>query len=247
MMKKVMFIVIAILVLFVGCKGVLKIIEEASKIKPGYYKQVQAAAPIEQKYNEFGQYAVQSQVFPSNDARFATYKIWYPADIAQSKMPYPVIVSANGSGFPYQKYEPVLERLASWGFVVIANDDGTSWSGLSSSQSLTKLDELNTDKSSVFYQKLDTNNAGITGHSQGGVGAINAATEFANSYQFKSIHTASTTKLPLAQQLGWNYYVNKISVPYFAVAGTGGVDAGNGDDKKQVSHRCPLCRKIIEK
>lgn len=116
--------------------------------------------------------------------------------------------------------------------MVIGNDDGTSWSGLSSSQSLAKLDALNVDKNSIFYQKLDTHNAGITGHSQGGVGAINGATEFANSRQFKSVHTASTTKLPLAQQLKWDYHINKITVPYFATAGMGGVDAGNGDDKK---------------
>ena len=216
----------------VGCTSIGKKIEQAFAIKADYYTQVQSNYPIERQYNGLGQHQVQSQVFPSNDARFKTYKIWYPANIAQSTKPFPVIVSANGSGSAYQKYEPVLERLASWGFVVIGNDDGTSWSGLSSSQSLAKLDELNADKNSIFYRKLDTNNAGITGHSQGGVGAINGATEFANSRQFKSVHTASTTKLPLAQQLKWDYHINKITVPYFATAGMGGVDAGNGDDVK---------------
>ncbi|UTO04566.1 hypothetical protein NKT77_08615 [Moraxella sp. FZLJ2107] len=218
--------------LAVGCTSIVKKIEQAFAIQPNYYTQTQTNYPIERQYTGMGKYAVQSQVFPSDDARFKTYKVWYPADIAQSTKPFPVIVSANGSGFAYQKYEPVLARLASWGFVVIGNDDGTSWSGLSSSQSLAKLDELNADKNSIFYKKLDTHNAGITGHSQGGVGAINGATEFANSRQFKSVHTASTTKLPLAQQLKWDYHVNKISVPYFATAGMGGVDAGNGDDKK---------------
>ena len=215
----------------VGCTAIGKKLEQVFAIQPNYYTQTQTNYPIERQYTGLGQYAVQSQVFPSNDARFKTYKIWYPANIAQSTKPFPVIVSANGSGSAYQKYEPVLERLASWGFVVIGNDDGTSWSGLSSSQSLAKLDELNADKNSIFYKKLDTHNAGITGHSQGGVGAINGATEFANSHQFKSVYTASTTKLPLAQGLKWDYHINKITVPYFATAGMGGVDAGNGKDK----------------
>lgn len=231
--KKSLFtLMLATGVVAVGCTAIGKKLEQVFAIQPNYYTQTQTNYPIERQYTGMGQYAVQSQVFPSNDARFKTYKVWYPANITQSTKLFPVIVSANGSGSAYQKYEPVLERLASWGFVVIGNDDGTSWSGLSSSQSLAKLDELNADKNSIFYKKLDTHNAGITGHSQGGVGAINGATEFANSRQFKSVHTASTTKLPLAQQLKWDYHINKITVPYFATAGMGGVDAGNGDDKK---------------
>lgn len=215
-----------------GCTAIGKKLEQVFAIQPNYYTQTQTNYPIERQYTGMGQYAVQSQVFPSNDARFKSYKVWYPANIAQSTKPFSVIISANGTGFPYQKYEPVLARLASWGFVVIGNDDGTSWSGLSSSQSLAKLDALNADKNSIFYKKLDTHNAGITGHSQGGVGAINGATEFANSRQFKSVYTASMPKLALAQALKWNYHVNKIAVPYFATAGMGKVDAGDGKDKK---------------
>lgn len=217
--------------LAVGCTSIGKKIDQAFAIKADYYTQVQSNYPIERQYNGLGQHQVQSQVFPSHHTRFKTYKIWYPSDIAQSHKSYPVIVSANGTGIPYQKYEPVLARLASWGFVVIANDDKSSWGGVSSSLSLAKLDELNADKNSIFYQKLNTNNAGIAGHSQGGVGAINGATEFANSRQFKSIYTASMPKLALAQALKWNYHVNKIAVPYFATAGMGKVDAGDGKDK----------------
>lgn len=218
--------------LIVGCSAISKKIDQAFAIKSDYYTQLQSNYPIERQYNGLGQHQVQSQVFPSNHTRFKTYKIWYPANIAQSQKPYPVIVSANGTGIPYQKYEPVLARLASWGFMVIANDDKSSWDGVSSSWSLAKLDELNADKNSIFYQKLNTNNAGIAGHSQGGVGAINGATQFTNSRQFKSIYTASMPKLALAQALKWNYHVNKIAVPYFATAGMGKVDAGDGKDKK---------------
>lgn len=193
-----------------------------------YTQQIQGLMPIEAKYTRMGQFAVASQTVPSGESQFSEHKIWYPQNINQINGKLPVVVFANGTGVPYYKYEAVFEHLASWGFVVIGNDDKNSWSGLSSSLSLTVLDKLNSDKNSIFYNKLDTKNAGISGHSQGGVGAINGATKYANSHQFKAVYTASTTKLALANGLKWGYDISKIRVPYFAVSGTGVFDAGNG-------------------
>lgn len=207
----------------VGCTAIGKKIEQALAIQPNYYTQTQTNYPIERQYTGMGQYAVQSQVFPSNDARFKSYKVWYPANIAQSTKPFPVIVSANGTGFPYQKYEPVLTRLASWGFVVIGNDDGTSWSGLSSSQSLAKLGELNTDKNSVFYGKLNINNSGIVGHSQGGFGVVNAITVQPHHEKFKSAVILSSN----AQSnsfLKWTADATQIRVPTLILSSTGKAD-----------------------
>lgn len=72
----------------------------------------------------------------------------------------------------------MFKHLASWGFVVIGNDEPTSFSGVPSSNALMLLNKLNPDKNSVFYRKLNTHNAGISGHSQDGVGAINGTTNF---------------------------------------------------------------------
>lgn len=207
----------------VGCTAIGKKLEQVFAIQPNYYTQTQTNYPIERQYTGMGQYAVQSQVFPSNDARFKSYKVWYPANIAQSTKPFPVIVSANGTGFPYQKYEPVLTRLASWGFVVIGNDDGTSWSGLSSSQSLAKLGELNTDKNSVFYGKLNINNSGIVGHSQGGFGVVNAITVQPHHEKFKSAVILSSN----AQSnsfLKWTADATQIRVPTLILSSTGKAD-----------------------
>lgn len=134
-------------------------------------------------------------------------------------------VFANGAGVRYQKYGATFEHLASWGFVVIGNDDANSASGKSSSITLDYILSLNSNEESIFFNKLDTANVGISGHSQGGVGAINAVTEFDNSNVFTSIYTASTTSIELANALEWNYDVTKISIPYFMVAGTGKADA----------------------
>lgn len=213
-----------------GCSALEKGFAEAFKVQPDYYTHIKTTAPIESKYTQMGNLTVASQVFPSNQAHFKEFKVWYPTDITQAGKSYPVIVSANGTGFPYQKYEPVLARLASFGFVVIGNDDGTSWSGLSSSQSLALLTQLNSDKNSIFFNKLNINKAGIIGHSQGGVGAINGATNFNNSHQFKAIFTASTTKHDLARALKWDYDIKKVRVPYFEVSGVGIVDAGKANE-----------------
>lgn len=217
--------------LLVSCSNYIKKLEIEHPSAPvEYYNGTQATMPIEQKYTKLGQYGVSSVIFPSGVSKYKEYKVWFPKNIADSKERYPVVVFANGSGVKYYRYESVFEHLASWGFVVIGNDDPTSFSGESSSKALALLDKLNSDESSVFYGKLDTNNAGISGHSQGGVGAITAATNYANSSQYKAVFTASTLRHAAAEAIKWPYDISKIRVPYFAIAGTGKMDAGTPDN-----------------
>ncbi|MFN8576751.1 MAG: alpha/beta hydrolase [Candidatus Sericytochromatia bacterium] len=210
-----------------GCSSYIKKLEIENPAAPNnYYEGNHAAMPIEQKYTKLGQYEVESEVFPSGVSKYKEFKVWYPKNIANSNDPFPVVVFANGSGVKYYRYESVFKHLASWGFVVIGNDEPTSFSGESSSKALALLEKFNNDKGSIFYNKLDIDNAGISGHSQGGVGAINAATKYANSSNFKSVFTASTLRKPAASAINWHYDISKIGVPYFAISGTGKNDAG---------------------
>lgn len=198
----------------------------APVVKAEYYKEVDAALPLEKKYTKLGDFETRFIEFESNEEMFDTYKIWYPSELEQNtNKKYPIVVFANGTGVPFSKYSPILEHLASWGFVVIGNNDSSSWTGLSSSQALKFIIDLNYNSESTFYNKLDTKNIGISGHSQGGVGAINAATDFTNSNMFTSIYTASATSMTLSEALKWSYDVTKIKIPYFMVAGTGKTDA----------------------
>lgn len=211
--------------LIAGCSAMYdKFVEEAFKIQPNYSSKYNPVAPIEKTYAQKGKFAVMSEVFSSNHEKFQTFKVWYPSDMATTNTRYPVIVSANGTGFPYQKYEPVLARLASWGFVVIANDDPDSWSGLSSSLSLNKLIALNTEKNSLFYGKLNTQNAGIVGHSQGGVAVINTITKQANATNYKAAVALSPTNLELAKGLKWAYDPTLVKTPIMLLSGEGGGD-----------------------
>ena len=53
--------------------------------------------------------------------------------------------------------------------------------------SLKYLLKQNDNKESIFYNKIDKDNIGVIGHSQGGVGAINAATESKHKDIYKTI------------------------------------------------------------
>ena len=133
---------------------------------------------------------------------------------------------ANGTGVPASRYAPVFQHLASWGFVVIGNEMQNSWSGDASAGALDLLIALNEDPGSLFYHKLDTDNVGSAGHSQGAIGAINAVTSQPNGGRYKALYLASTPSSRYAATLDWAYDPARIGVPCMMVAGTGLLDAG---------------------
>lgn len=161
---------------------------------------------------------------------------------------YPLVIMVNGTGVKASQYTEVFKHLASWGFIVAGNEDENSRSGESSAATLDHLLSLNSDPNSVFCGKIDTAHIGIAGHSQGGVGAINAVTAQANGKLYTAMWTASCTSSYHTANLGadWSYDVSTISIPYLMVAGTGAIDAGNAESKDQkaegaiVQGICPL-------
>ncbi len=195
-----------------------------------YWEKVTSDKILEQKYTNPGDYETASFVKLSDDEKIGQFKIWYPAGIEETDNTCPAVVMVNGTGVPASKYEAVFEHLASWGFIVIGNEDGSSWDGVSSAKSLELLLELNKEEDSMLYGKVDVENIGVAGHSQGGVGAINAVANQENGHMYKAIYTASTTHIDLANALSWPYDVSKINIPYFMTAGTLQADAGNEKD-----------------
>ncbi len=194
-----------------------------------YYDGVDTARPIEAEYTQLGPYSIDEATFESHDSHFEKFKIWFPADMSQEgARKFPAVVVANGSGTPFFRFEPILRHLASWGFIVIGNDDPDSGDGRSTSMSLDFLLSLDRDTSSVFFAKVDATNIGAAGHSQGGPAVINAATRYDNSDDISSVFVASTTSRALiekAELTSWAYDPSSLGVPYFAVAGTGEADA----------------------
>lgn len=186
-----------------------------------------AATTIEDTYGKTGGFAVSSTLIPANGQNYTNYKVWYPTNLNAG--PYPVIVWANGSGETYSSpgYEAVFSKLASWGFVVICNNDGGDGDGSNALTSANDIISLNNNPQSIFYNKLNVNKVGIGGHSQGGPAAINAATKYSGSNIFKTIYTASATQQALCTGAlaSWAYNPALIHVPYFETAGTGNLDS----------------------
>lgn len=227
-LKILLIIVGIILMLIIGVVILFSFASKQPVVKEDYFETVTTNMPLEQNYTVMGQYEVSAVVFESNSKKIGQFKVWYPTEMERTSNTYPLVVMANGTGVKASKYEAIFMHLASWGFIVIGNEDENSWDGVSSSESLNLMLDLNQKSTSLFYGKVDIENIGIAGHSQGGVGAINAVTSQDNGGYYKTIYTASTTHLALAQALQWPYDISKISIPYFMVAGTRKIDTGDG-------------------
>lgn len=220
-------IAIAVLVGMAAVGAIQDWSRDVPSVTADYYTQTQTGGEIEEIYTAMGEYDVDYAEYPAQDLLIKQYKIWYPSALAgEEGREWPIVVMANGTGVPASRYAPVFRHLASWGFVVIGNEMQNSWSGGASAGALDLLAELNEDPSSLFYHKLDLDNVGSAGHSQGAIGAINAVTAQPNGDSYKALYLASTPSSLYASTLEWAYDPALIDVPCFMTAGTGLLDAG---------------------
>ena len=220
-------IAIAVLVGMAAVGAIQDWSRDVPSVTADYYAQTQTGGEIEETYTAMGEYDVDYAEYPAQDLLIKQYKIWYPSALAgEEGREWSIVVMANGTGVPASRYAPVFRHLASWGFVVIGNEMQNSWSGGASAGALDLLAELNEDPSSLFYHKLDLDNVGSAGHSQGAIGAINAVTAQPNGDSYKALYLASTPSSLYASTLEWAYDPALIDVPCFMTAGTGLLDAG---------------------
>lgn len=206
-------------------------------VKDRYSNDVQTSATLEQKYTLKGNYEVSYYEQDANNKQWKKYEIWYPTEMETGKGTYPLVVMVNGTGVAASKYKPIFEHLASWGFIVIGNEDESAGNGASASASLDYILKLNSDSNSKFYGKIDVDNIGIGGHSQGGLGAINAVTAQDNGNRYKVMYAASAPTLQISVDLlKAPFDISGVNISCFMVAGTKKVDAGDGKN----SGICPL-------
>lgn len=240
--KIIGIIIVVCVVLVVG--GFAVILGIINNRNENYWKYIETKGEIETKYTAPGTYEVSTAEWNADGKVWQKYEVWYPTELKESISTYPLVIMTNGTGVKASQYQAVFKHLASWGFIVVGNEDENSRTGESSAATLDFMLGLNEDKSSYFYEKIDTNNIGIAGHSQGGVGAINAVTAQENGTNYKAIFTASTTSSALASVLGtdWEYDISKLDIPCFLVAGTGNADAGTATQKTDTEGQgiCPL-------
>lgn len=217
-LKMIGIILLIVALLIVAGLGFLYyVVYHAPMVPKEYWSEVETGGSIEANYLACGGYEV-AHVEEKADEPVNQYVIYYPKELEQEK--YPVVVVVNGTGVFANKEKPLFEHLASWGFIVIGNHDGSTWSGRSADLTLDYLLRLNKDKSSIFYQKVDIENIGITGHSQGGVGVFNAIQNNSHSDLYKCAVSISPTEEEMAGLLQMPYNASKTTIPIFLLAGT---------------------------
>ena len=211
-------------------------------IVEGYYKNFQSGAPLEMEYSQLGPYETAYTEFPSANESIGKVRVWYPKQLENGAKTWPMIMVVNASGTPASSYEPFFPRLASWGFIVVGNEDGQTGNGETASITLDFM--LNIPSDSVLSGKFDYDSMGIIGYSQGGAGAICAVTNYENGARYKAMFTGSAAYQTLAKNMGWEYNPAKITIPYFMAAGTGKSDDSGNDPEKGYGGVSPLSAQI---
>ena len=229
-MKKMLKVIgIIVLVAAAVVAAILVILSKSPAVSDDYNSKIRTGGQIEEKYLATGTHQVSfwEQTVMQD---FKKYLIYYPADISEGTERYPVVIFSNGTGVKGSKYPALLKHLASWGFIVMATEEENSWNGLSSEMCLRTIILLNETETiegwaaNPFYGHVDLENIGVSGHSQGGVGVMNAASDNHHADMIKAIFAASPTNLTLAKGLQWDYDPGLISASIFMVSGTGNAD-----------------------
>ena len=189
-MLKVLGIIILVIIVLVVLQIIKNVVDSYKPyLEDDYYKEFKTSSALEEKYSKMGNFEVSQLDYKVND--IGKISIWYPSELEKENKQYPMIILVNASNTRARNYKPYFKHLASWGFIVVGNDDPQAGSAEKSSKMLDYM--LNIDKNSVLYNKIDKDNLGIIGHSQGGAGAIRAVTEFENGKYYKTIFTGSAT------------------------------------------------------
>lgn len=229
-LKKVIKIVgVFLLAIIIGIAALLKYLGSRPAAPTDYQQSIETGGEIEAKYMANGSFEVSVYEEPVLQV-FKKYVIYYPAELETSGKQYPVIVICNGSGTPISKYPAVPKHYASWGFIVIGTEEENAWNGFGAEMSIRHLQRLNDNeqieegKTNIFYQKVDFPNVGIVGHSQGGVGVLNAITAQAHKDVYKAAVSLSPTNKELAHALEWDYDATLVDVPIMLISGAGGGD-----------------------
>ena len=237
-----------------GNSGTSSVTPYVPKTRPSIPENYQRTTPtggdIEEQYLKNGDYEVDVVTYQAASP-MNKYTYYFPKELKESNKTYPVILYSTGTGVKGSTCYPLFKHWASYGFIVGANEDKNTWAGTSSDRTLSYLLRMNENNESFFYQKVDTDNIGVTGHSQGGTSVFNVLTNVSNSQMIKTGVALSPAHEALCEQLGWPYDLTKITQPILMVAGTKGsfeietvspIDALNTMYDKITSPKC-LARK----
>lgn len=178
--------------------------------------QYKPSGAIEQKYSADGPWAVSSIATTEGcDREGNVCDIWYPTNLGTNPLKgintgfrHPVIVFADGtatnlltgvSTVTAASWSYYLRHLATWGFVVIRSRDGATARGDTVLDVATYISTLGSNPQSIFYNKIDRDNFGLSGHSQG---AATTVILFSQNNSIFKTYVPVETPLRAAMQVG---------------------------------------------
>lgn len=226
-------IAIVLIVIFAGMlllKGCGKTLSKAQSVPEDYTTKVSTGAELEAKYLAMGSHDV-SYIEYGALMSFEKYEIYYPSDIAEMEGTLPAVIFVNGTGVAGSKYQALQKHMASWGFITVATEEAHAWNGFSAEMSVRMLEMLNglegkyMDKDNVLYRKVDVDNIGITGHSQGGYGVVNAITDQKHMGNYKAAVILSSAPYSENNDFMWEADPSLIQAPTLLLSSTGNFDA----------------------
>lgn len=221
--KKVLVILLMIPVIFAVVLACLYLYaDNKPDIRKGYNEQIITGGEIESTYLQTGDYETK-KITERAESPIGKYTIYYPAELETTDKSYPMILVVNGSGGKATKYEAEFELYASWGFIVVGTQDKGTGSGETTIETLRYMLNENDDESSIFYRKVDAENIGVTGFSQGGAAVFNALTKYEESKYFKTAAALSPVSESTAEQMtDYPYDSSEVNCPILLLAGTEG-------------------------
>jgi hypothetical protein len=155
----------------------------------------QPTGTIERNYYADGPWPVTVQLAaPCCAANGFATDLYYPTNLGAIK--HPVVTWGNGTGGNSTGAAYFLRHLASWGFVVVASQDGYERDGASILAAAHKMVDENSNPASIFFNKLDINHIGAVGHSQGAGGAVRAMIVSTGIAAYPPIVTVIPIELP---------------------------------------------------
>lgn len=226
-------IAIVLIVIFAGMlllKGCGKALSKAQSVPEDYTAKVTTGGDLEAKYLAMGSHDV-SYIEYAALMSFEKYEIYYPSDIAEMEGTLPAVVFVNGTGVAGSKYQALQKHMASWGFITVATEEAHAWNGFSAEMSVRMLEMLGgfegkyMDKENVLYGKVDIDNIGITGHSQGGYGVVNAITDQKHKENYKAAVILSSAPYSANNDFMWDADPSLIRTPTMMLASMGNFDA----------------------
>lgn len=221
--KKVMIVILSIpVILAVLLIGLYLYADNKPDIHRNYHSKIETGGEIEAYCLHHGTFETKKSIVAA-EKPIGKYTIYYPAELETVEQKYPMILVVNGTGGKATKYEPQFELYASWGFITVGTQDKGTGSGRTTIETLNYMLEQNENPDSVFYQKIDIDNIGITGFSQGGAAVFNALTKYEESKYFKAAVPLSPVSETTAKQMtDYAYDSSQVDCPVMMLAGTEG-------------------------